>query len=163
MPNRYSLTTPQPASVMPSIGVDTWKPSYGLADSMGSYGSVQTQPGAQLGSMVQGSSVPGVSGGGGWFDGFLSTDKQQGWGTPAIGAASGLFNAWMGMKQYGLAKDQLSESKKQFGLNYDAQRTMTNAQLEDRQRARLGAAGGVTGGYKSVGDYMNDHGIKGRG
>jgi hypothetical protein len=89
-------------------------------------------------------------------DGFLSTEKQQGWGMPAMGAAQGIFNAWMGMKQYGLAKDQLAEGKRQFGLNYDAQRSTTNAQLEDRQRARLASNPGA---YQSVGDYMGTYGI----
>lgn len=105
--------------------------------------------------------VLGPEGGsGGW--GFLgSTDangiRTDGWGAPAIGAASGLLNTFMGMKQYGLAKDQLAESKRQYEANYAAQRTTTNAQLEDRQRARLAANPGA---YQSVGDYMNKNGIK---
>lgn len=93
---------------------------------------------------------------------FLSSTKDglttQGWGTPALGVASGLLNAFMGMKQYGLAKDSLAEGKRQFGLNYEAQKTTTNAQLEDRQRARVASNAGA---YQSVGDYMNTYGIKG--
>jgi hypothetical protein len=126
-----------------------------------------------------GSSAPGVSfsptamsqfgnipasapGGSGLFDNFLSSTKDgvttQGWGTPALGVASGLMNAFMGMKQYGLAKDSLAEGKRQFGLNYEAQKTTTNAQLEDRQRARVASNAGA---YQSVGDYMSTYGIKG--
>ena len=93
------------------------------------------------------------------WDNFLSKEGSQGWGGMALGGAQGIFNAFMGMKQYGLAKDQLRESKKQFGLNYDAQRTTTNAQMEDRQRARV--ASNPTA-YQSVGDYMSANGIKGR-
>lgn len=94
--------------------------------------------------------------------GFLSSYDpmtgmtQQGWGMPALGAAQGIFNAYMGMKQYGLYKDQLAESKRQFGLNYSAQRQTTNAALEDRQIARV--ASNPTA-YQSVGDYMAKNSI----
>ena len=81
----------------------------------------------------------------------------QGWGGYALGGTQALMNAFMGMKQYGLAKKQLAESKRQFNLNYDAQRSTTNAQLEDRQRSRVAANPGA---YQSVGDYMKQYGIK---
>lgn len=96
------------------------------------------------------------SGGGGRTP-FLSTAGQQGWGDMTVGAASGLFNAWMGMKQYGLAKDSLNEGKRQFGLNFNAQKTTTNSALEDRQRARVQSGGA----YESVSSYMDRNGIKG--
>ena len=100
---------------------------------------------------------------GGTLNGFFdSTDKNggktQGWGNTALGAANGLFNGWMAMQQYGLMKDQLAESKRQFGLNYGAQRNITNASLEDRQRARVASNPGA---YQSVGDYMKQHAIPG--
>lgn len=82
----------------------------------------------------------------------------QGWGGLALGVGQGLLSAYMGMKQYGLYKDQLNESKRQFGLNFDAQKRTTNAQLEDRQRARLAANPGA---YESVADYMSKYGIQG--
>jgi len=83
--------------------------------------------------------------------------KTQGWGGLAVGAASGLLNSYMGMKQYGMAKDNLAESKRQYDSNYAAQKTTTNASLEDRQRARVASNEGA---YQSVGDYMNKNGIK---
>lgn len=83
--------------------------------------------------------------------------QQQGWGGLALGAASALGNTWMGMKQYGLAKDALKENKRQYNQNYAAQRTLTNSQLEDRQRARVASNPGA---YQSVGDYMKQNGIK---
>ena len=86
--------------------------------------------------------------------------KTQGVLQPGLGVANGIFNAWMGMKQYGLAKQQLAEGKQQFALNYDAQRTTTNSQLEDRQKARVASNPGA---YESVGSYMTNNGIKGRG
>lgn len=76
---------------------------------------------------------------------------------PAAGIAQGLFNSWLGMKQYGLAKKQFKEGKRQFNLNYSAQRNLTNSRLEDRQRARIASNPNA---YRSVGDYMNQYGVK---
>jgi hypothetical protein len=81
----------------------------------------------------------------------------QGWGGIGLGAVQGLSNAFMGMQQYNLAKQQLEEGKRQYDQNYSAQRSTTNAQLEDRQRARVAANPGA---YQSVGDYMNQYGVK---
>lgn len=123
------------------------------------------------------------SGGGGWSfggmmndfgkgmrdSGFLSSRQPgpdgnmmdvQGWGAPVLGTVQGLFNAYMGMKQYGLMKSQLAESKRQFGLNYDAQRQTTNAAIEDRQRARVASNPGA---YQSVSDYMAQNAIRPNG
>jgi hypothetical protein len=110
-----------------------------------------------------------IGGGGGMFDslkswgkdsGFLGSTENgvttQGWGGTAIGVLQGLGNAWMGMKQYGLAKDQLAQSKKQFELNFGAQQKTVNSQLEDRQRARVASNPSA---YQSVGDYMKKNGI----
>lgn len=101
-------------------------------------------------------------GGGGLFSSFLQQRDANGvlsggWGTTALGAAQGLGNLYMGMQQYGLAKKALQQSKDQFEKNYAAQRTTTNASLEDRQRARVASNPGA---YQSVGDYMNQHGIR---
>lgn len=100
------------------------------------------------------------SAGSGFLSSYDTYGRQtgQGWGGMALGAGQGLFNAWLGMKQYGLAKDSLAEGKRQFQLNYDAQRTATNTQLEDRQRARVASNAGA---YQSVGDYMAQNGIRG--
>ena len=94
--------------------------------------------------------------GGSYKDGSGAILQQGGWGAPALGVANSLMNTFMGMKQYGLYKDQLSESKRQFGLNYDAQRQTTNTALQDRQTARVASNPGA---YQSVGDYMASNGI----
>lgn len=83
-------------------------------------------------------------------------NKTQGYGGLALGAASGLFNGWLGMQQYGLAKDTLAQNKKQFDLNFAAQQKTTNARLEDQQRARVASNPGA---YQSVGDYMKKYGV----
>lgn len=82
--------------------------------------------------------------------------KTQGIGGLALGTASGLMSAYMGMKQYGLAKQTLAHNKDQFNKNYAAQKQTTNASLEDRQRARVASNDNA---YVSVGDYMKKNGI----
>lgn len=92
--------------------------------------------------------------------GFLNSTKDgitsQGWGAPALGLASGLASAWMGAKQYNLAKDSLAASKDQFAKNFGAQQKTTNAALNDRQAARVASNPGA---YASVSDYMKQYGI----
>lgn len=101
--------------------------------------------------------------GGGWMDslkGFMKSavgDKDNpGWGGLALGTANSLMSGYLGMKQYGLAKDSFAENKNQFALNYGAQRDSTNTELEDRQRARVAANPNAV----SVEDYMNKNRIK---
>lgn len=101
------------------------------------------------------------SGGGGFFAGIgdffkggIGTSEKPSWGGMALGTMQGLGNAFMGMKQYGLAKKTLKENKRQFELNYNAQKKTTNASLEDRQHARVASN---AGGYESVGSYMNKY------
>ena len=87
----------------------------------------------------------------------MNGTRTDGWGGLALGAASSLLNGWMGMQQYGLAKKQLSEGKRQFDMNWDAQKATTNSALEDRQRARVASNPGA---YESIDSYMNRNGIK---
>ena len=83
--------------------------------------------------------------------------KTDGWGGLALGGAQALGGAYLGMKQYGIARDTLENNKRQFELNYAANRANTNTQLEDRQRARVASNPNA---YQSVGDYMNQNGIR---
>jgi len=96
------------------------------------------------------------------WDGFFGGKNGDetsfnGWGGSALGALQGLGNAYMGMRQYGLAKDQFKFQKQAFEKNFNVQKGLTNARLEDRQRARVAANPNA---YESVGDYMNKYGIK---
>jgi hypothetical protein len=109
-----------------------------------------------------GGTTPG--GGSNWFrdSGFLSSKNpdgtmSQGWGGLALGGAQALGSLYLGMQQYGLAKETLANNKAQFERNFNAQKATTNASLEDRQRARVAANPGA---YQSVGDYMNQNGVR---
>jgi hypothetical protein len=89
---------------------------------------------------------------------FGGTDEQGmktgGYAMPAIQAVSGAANAFLGMKQYGIAKKTLKENKRQFNLNYGNQVKMTNTQMRDRQRARVSSSPNE---YQSVDEYMKQN------
>lgn len=91
------------------------------------------------------------------LDAMLGKNGQPGWGGLALGLGQGLFNGYLGLQQLGMAKKAFEENRRQFNLNYDAQRRTTNAALADRQRARLASNPGA---YQSVYDYMNQYGVK---
>lgn len=95
--------------------------------------------------------------GGGFFDKTNAAGiKDQGWGSTALGVASGLGNAYLGMQQYGLAKDQLNFSKQQYETNLKNQTKLTNASLADRQASRVASNPSA---YQSVSDYMKQYGV----
>jgi hypothetical protein len=83
--------------------------------------------------------------------------KLNGWGMPALNAVTGVGNLWMGMKNYGLAKDSLKEGRRQFDMNWGLNRNMVNNQLEDRQRARVASNPGA---YQPVDDYMSTYRVR---
>lgn len=122
-----------------------------------SIGAELPAPGVSLAPTLP---VGGAPGGASPFfsmDSFFGKNGQQGWGNLALGAASGLGGLLMGMKQYGLARDALSQSQSQFDKNYAAQRQTINTQLEDRQRARVAA---TNGGAESVESYLERNRIR---
>ena len=106
-----------------------------------------------------GVTIPGVTDQRSFMEGLLGYEGKNGyvpgWGGMALGAASGIGQAMMSMKQYGLMEDQLKESKRQFDINYGMQKKAFNNQLEDRQRARVASNAGA---YESVADYMKKYG-----
>lgn len=115
-----------------------------------------SQPGAFNMPGVNSAAAPGGGGLMNFLFGANTKDSPGAFGS-LVGGAGALANAFMSMKQYGLAKDTLAENKKQFNMNFDAQRSTTNASLEDRQRARVASNAGA---YQSPSDYMNKYGIK---
>lgn len=83
--------------------------------------------------------------------------EQQGILAPAISGLTSIANGYLAMKQLGLAQDQFNFQKDAFNKNWAAKKATTNSALEDRQRARVASNSGA---YQSVGDYMNQYGIK---
>lgn len=139
-------------------------PDAPMADSS-VMGVGQASTGYLPSGLSTGSYGPDMAGAGGgymdslgsFFKGAMGTKEAPGWGGMAMGAASGIASAYMGMKQYGLAKDTFEQHKAEYAANYAAQRSTTNTNLQDRQAARVASNPGA---YQSVGAYMNQNGIK---
>lgn len=81
--------------------------------------------------------------------------KTQGMFDMGLGAAQGLMGAYLGFQNLGVAKDTLAQNKRQFDLNFGAQKKLTNSRLEDRQAGRVAFGAGAT----PVADYMAKNGI----
>lgn len=141
-----------------------------LGDQAGDYSmpTMATNPGWASGAGT--ASGTGLFGGmfdgldmksiGRWLGGGTNTDgtKDFGMGSTLVGGLGALSSLYMGMKQYGLMKDQLGFAKDSFNKNWEAQVKTTNAQLEDRQNARVASNSTA---YQSPSDYMKKYGIKG--
>ena len=143
--------------MMNPAGPFTGGNSYGnLTGQMGFNMPGTTGPALGMGGPVMGGGGPSFMDG---MLGYRSKDgsASAGWGGLALGAAQGLFNGWMGMKQYGLAKDQFKFQKQAYGENLKNQKQTLNTELEDRQRSRVASNSSA---YQSVGDYMNKNGLK---
>jgi hypothetical protein len=95
---------------------------------------------------------------------FMDTDfsGEQG-GTNFLGnlntglsAAGNLFKMYSGLKQLGLAREQLDFSRSAFDTNLQNQGRLTNARLEDRQARRVRDRPDQN---LSVADYMARFGV----
>lgn len=133
--------------------------SYGMGMDMGSPAQQSFAPGSL--EVLNGANPDSSGNPGGFFSGLFSQqgeDRQMGASPLMQGmqTLTGLGNLYMGMKQYGLARDSFGESKRQYNQNYAAQRTLTNSRMEDRQRARVASNPGA---YQSVGSYMQKNQI----
>lgn len=161
MPSQY---TSIPQSIFNSSG--QYNPLAGqgyssLLNNSGGYSPEVFSNLSNMGSIASGfNSMPNVAAPESMWNmkSFMGSRDTPGWGGMALGAAQGIGNLYMGMQQLKLAKDTLNENKRQFGLNWDAQKTTVNSQLEDRQRARVAAN---PSGYQSVSAYMDQNKIKG--
>lgn len=76
------------------------------------------------------------------------TDKATGQrfngvGGLALGGLQGLGNLYLGMGQYGLARQSLNDQRNQFALNYGAQKTTANNQIRSQNFARNAANPGM--------------------
>lgn len=160
---RRSSSFLNPSGISQLYGIQPYNPMDGFRTAL-----PENLPEFDLGSAPM-NEVPVYAGGdtGSWWDGankflFGSKDTQTGIQSNGaagsiLGVAQGFGNAYMGMQQFGLAKKALAQSKEQFERNYAAQRTTTNASLEDRQRARVASNAGA---YQSVGEYMAKNGVR---
>lgn len=77
--------------------------------------------------------------------------------TEGLQAGAGLWEAFNGMQQTKLTKQQMANSLNQWNKNYANQVASYNTRLEDRQRARVGSNPNA---YESVDSYMQKNRLK---
>lgn len=85
-----------------------------------------------------------------WKD-MQSFDKFK----TVLGTVDSLTTAWNAHQQSKLARDTLNFNKQSFNTQWNAQRNLTNSQLEDRQQRRVQA----DPRNMSVAEYMNKYGV----
>ena len=152
----FNSGLPAGYSSAPNWGINHSPPSYSSMtpgiESQDWYDWAQSQPeiAAKIAdpNFVPNGATPGLMDQ--WFG-------KDGWGKNALGALQGLGSLYMGMKQYGLAKAAFDEQKRQFQMNYDAQRDATNTRMADRQAARYSSDPTF---YQSPSVYMDRNRIK---
>ena len=97
---------------------------------------------------------------GGWWGDFLKgavgTRETPGWGGLALGAAQGVTGAFLGMQQLNIAKETLAQNKREFELNFGAQRQTLNTAIEDRAANRVAR----NANSESVESYMDRNRIR---
>lgn len=76
-----------------------------------------------------------------------------------IQAISQGIGAYTGLRQLSLAKDSFNFNKDVTETNLANQAKLTNAQLEDRQRARIASNPNA---YQSLSEYMDKNAVSGR-
>ena len=153
-----------------SASMNAW--SQADTSNLSQYSPMANSPQMSANSQINIPAAPASIGGGSWWDSIVGgindinwLDKTennvttQGALMPALGVANGLFQGWMGMKQLGLANKQLKENKRQFNMNWGAQKQTINSQLEDREMRRQ-ASRGAANPEQAVGQYMDKWGIK---
>lgn len=134
--------------------------SFGLNNALST--GAPTFLSANVGAANGGPTISNASAGGMFGDLFSrnslfgGTDPTTGavtggWVSPLASIGSAVFGGIQGGKQLKLAQDQFKEGKRQFDMNFAAQRKTTNTQLEDRQRARVASNAGA---YESVDSYL---------
>jgi hypothetical protein len=92
-----------------------------------------------------------------WMGGTNAAGAQtMGYIPTALGIGNIGLNAFMGMKQYGLAKDQFNLQKEAFNKNYALQKKTLNNTMANRARANAAANPNAM----SEAEYMSKYGLK---
>lgn len=81
--------------------------------------------------------------------------KQMGLADYGLGALGAGLSAFIGMKQYGLAKDQFNFQKNAWNKDFEAQKGVTNGELNARQLSR-----NKDGFGEDAATYMAKYGVK---
>lgn len=128
--------------------------SFGYANN---YGDVNVEEAQRALLNYQGKQFGGQNSG-------LNEMLASPWGKLGFGlqSAAGLFNAYNGYKQLGLAEDQFNFQRDYANTNLANQAAVTNADMEHRQRMRMESAR-ITGDEadRRINAYMDKNSVRG--
>ena len=82
---------------------------------------------------------------------------ENGWA--ALNTISGLGNLYMGLRNFGMQKDQFRQNSQLMRTNLANQAKLTNAALNDRQIARNAINPGI---HEDAASYMSKWGVSGK-
>lgn len=88
---------------------------------------------------------------------IMGQTQSSGWVSPLTQALGSGVNAWLGMQQLDLAKDQLGFQKQAFQTNLANQTQLTNQAMYDRARQRASYAGQDF--TQSFSEWEKQHGL----
>ena len=94
------------------------------------------------------------------FTKLFGGKNQTGYLQTGLDVGQGIFNAYAGLKQLGLARDSLNLQKNMAGVNLENQAQMINTNLQDRQQNRLASAG-IMGDSPELRAYMEANRVRG--
>lgn len=123
--------------------------------ALGNVGTSGQTPGTLFSSLFGGDGIFSAKSMFGGTDGATG-QSFGGWAPSAIGIGQAILGGIQGNRAMKLAQDQFSESKRQFDLNFGAQRRTINTNLEDRQRARVASNPGA---YEAVDTYLKKNSV----
>jgi hypothetical protein len=122
-----------------------------MAKGIGSYG----QP--DVNGMIAGNQAKGYEIGGGMGQGDSGAPAGMSGFQMAqvgIGAGSALLKGYLGMKQYGLAKEQLAFAKSSYNENLKNTKKTINSRIEGKARSRYSSNPDF---YQNPDDYLATH------
>ena len=158
-----SIGTPSyadPAAGYGALGSGTYSPMDGLEMFSQPTAVPSWMPATKIADMNSLPTVNDMSMGGGLKDWLLGTKDAPGMGNLLLGTAQAGLGAFLGMKQYGLAKKQFEFQKDAWNKEYEINKNLTNERLETRQNRR-NAEKGVTGmNTQDTASYMARYGVK---
>jgi len=148
--NTLSGYGPGSANLLQPPGTDLGAVPYSMDTSLGSVGTAA----ASVAGAIDPNQFTSLQK---WLGGTNAAGAQtMGYIPTALGIGNIGLNAFMGMKQYGLAKDQFNFQKDAFNKNYSLQKKTLNNTMANRARANAAANPNAM----SEAEYMSNYGLK---
>lgn len=131
----------QPYGV-PNMASGVYNPNLMNTGSTTDFFNFGANPTTDFSTSLSNTAISGTPGGtDSFFGDFFSTSEGgMGWGMPALQAATGLAQSWLGFQQLGLAEDQLAFQQNAWQEQFDIQKQEYDRQVQERAQRDADAA-----------------------